>query len=246
MYAIAHRRLVNHRLDGLKYFKAGWLRSPLDLSFSFASEQAIDQLAVQLQLDPVEFRRRNTVDERWRGVLDAVAQAAGWTPRVSGAPRADAAEGDWRRGRGVGLGTHLVSHGAAVADLAVNLRSGEVRIEHLYGALDAGAVVNPATVEAQIMGQLVQTASRLLFEEVGIAQGRSMALDWQSYPVLRMQDCPRITAVVVQRMDQRSTGAGEETMAAAAAAIANAFFDATGRRLDRYPLTPARVRAVLA
>jgi nicotinate dehydrogenase subunit B len=69
--------------------------------------------------------------------------------------------------------------------------------------------------------------------------------DWASYPILRFEECPEVTAVVVQRMDQRSTGAGEETMAAAAAAIANAFFDATGRRMERYPLTPERVLAAL-
>jgi CO/xanthine dehydrogenase Mo-binding subunit len=85
----------------------------------------------------------------------------------------------------------------------------------------------------------------MLLEEVPIESGRSAARDWVSYPILRMQDCPAITPVVVQRMDQRSTGAGEETMAAAAAAIANAFFDATGRRMTRYPFTPERVRAAL-
>lgn len=244
MYAIAHRKLANHRLNGLRYFKAGWLRSPLDLSFTFVSEQAVDQLAVQLGLDPVALRQRNITDTRWRGVLDAATQAAGWQPRVSG-PR-KAARGDWRSGRGVGLGTHLISYGAAVADIQVNIRTGQVRILHLFGALDAGAVVNPAIVQAQVTGQLVQTASRMLLEEVHIAGGRSTALDWNSYPILRMQDCPAITPVVVQRMDQRSTGAGEETMAAAAAAIANAFFDATGRRMTRYPFTPERVRAALA
>ena len=62
------------------------------------------------------------------------------------------------------------------------------------------------------------------------------SLDWQGYPILRFEDCPAITPVVVQRPDERSTGAGEETMAAAAAAIANAFFDATGRRHGPLPL----------
>jgi CO/xanthine dehydrogenase Mo-binding subunit len=132
-----------------------------------------------------------------------------------------------------------------VADIEVNIKTGQVRIRHLYGAIDAGAVVNPGIVQAQITGQLVQTASRMLLEEVPIESGRSAARDWISYPILRMQDCPAITPVVVQRMDQRSTGAGEETMAAAAAAIANAFFDATGRRMTRYPFTPERVRAAL-
>jgi nicotinate dehydrogenase subunit B len=244
MYAIDNRRLVNHWLDGLKYLKGAWLRSPLDLSLAFASEQAIDALAWQLGRDPVEFRRQNILDDRWRGVLDAVAAAAEWKPRPAQArPRID---GDWHHGRGVGLGTHLISHGAAIAELDVNVATGELRIRHLYGAIDAGAVVNPGIVEAQVTGQLVQAASRLLLEEVTIEAGRAASRDWASYPILRIADCPAITPIVVQRLDQRSTGAGEETMAAAAAAIANAFFDATGLRMDRYPLTPARVRAALA
>jgi nicotinate dehydrogenase subunit B len=245
MYRIANRRLVNHWLDGLKYLKGAWLRSPLDLSLSFASEQAIDALAWQLGRDPVQFRRDNVADERWRGVLDAVAAAARWTPRRAAAPDAASPAGPWRRGRGVGLGTHLVSHGAAVAELSVNVDSGDVRLHHLYGALDAGAVVNPGIVEAQITGQLVQTASRLLKEEVQFDGVRVTSHDWASYPILRFADCPGATPIVVQRLGERSTGAGEETMAAAAAAIANAFFDATGRRMDRYPLTPPRVRLAL-
>jgi CO/xanthine dehydrogenase Mo-binding subunit len=245
MYAIANRQLVNHWLDGLKYLKGAWLRSPLDLSFAFASEQAVDELAVRLGRDPVQFRRDNIADERWRGVLDAVASAANWSPRVSGAGRIAGRGGPWRSGRGVGLGTHLTSYGAAVADVEVDIESGAVRIAHLYGALDAGAVVNPGIVEAQITGQLVQTASRLLKEEITFDSVRVTSNDWASYPVLRFEECPDVTPVVVQRLDQRSSGAGEETMAAAAAAIANAFFDATGRRMDRYPLTPVRVRAAL-
>ena len=80
MYDIPNLRLVNHKLPATDYLKGGWLRSPLDLSFSFASEQAIDQLAYLLNMDPYEFRRRNIKDARWLGVLDAVAQAAKWKP----------------------------------------------------------------------------------------------------------------------------------------------------------------------
>lgn len=242
MYDIANTRLVNHRLPALPYLRGAWLRSPLDLSFTFVSEQAIDQLAVQLHIDPLEFRRRNIRNPRWMGVLDAVAQSAQWQrPRTPGRLQ----QSRLRRGRGIGLGTHLVSYGAAVADLEVDTESGQIRILHLFGALDAGLVVNPLTVEHQIEGQLVQTASRMLLEEVQFDGERVTSLDWQSYPVLRMQDCPEVTPIVVQRLQERSTGAGEETMAAAAAAIANAFFDATGRRMQRYPLTPARVLAAL-
>lgn len=243
MYDIANLRLTNHRLSALGYLRAGWLRSPLDLSFTFVSEQAIDQLALQLREDPVAFRRRNIRDARWRDVLDAAAAAAGWSsPWTPGR----AGNGNLRRGRGIALGTHLVSYGAAVAEVEVELASGRVRILRLTAALDAGLVVNPLIVERQIEGQLVQTASRMLLEEVRFDARGVTSLDWQGYPILRMRDCPEIRAVVVQRTDQRSTGAGEETMAAAAAAIANAFFDATGVRMDSYPLLPGRVRDTLA
>ena len=246
MYDIANLKLVNHRLPALNWLRAGWLRSPLDLAFAFVSEQAIDQCAVELAIDAVEFRRRNIRDLRWRGVLDAAAGAAGWSaPRTPGYRDPQAAGNPMRRGRGVGLGTHLVSYGAAVADVEVNLETGRVRILKLVGALDAGFVVNPLIVEQQIEGQLVQTASRMLLEEVTIGAGRVTSLDWQGYPILRFADCPEVQAVVVQRTGERSTGAGEETMAAAAAAIANAFFDATGQRMQRFPLLPDRVLAAL-
>jgi CO/xanthine dehydrogenase Mo-binding subunit len=241
-YAIPNMRLVNHHVPGQGYLRGAWLRSPLDLSFAFTSEQAIDQLAFQLGIDPYEFRRRNIADERWLGVLDAAAKAAGWTPRKAAS---NLGSGEVVSGRGIGLGTHLQSWGGAVADIEVNRTTGKVRIKHLYGAIDAGLVVNPGNVEAQITGQLVQTASRLLMEEVTFDEHGVTSLDWRSYPVIRFEDCPEVTPVVVQRLNEKSLGAGEEVMAAAAGAIANAFFDATGVRMKEHPLTPQRVLAAL-
>jgi len=241
MYAIANRRLVDHRLTTADYLRAGWLRSPLDLSMAFASEQAIDELAARLGRDPYEFRRNNTTDERWLGVLDAAARAASWAPRT--APRSS---GRMASGRGIGLGTHLRSWGGAVADVEVDRETGRVAVRHLYGAIDSGLVVNPGIVEAQIVGQLVQTASRMLFEEVTFNERGVTSLDWASYPVMRFEDCPEVTPVIVQRLDKPYEGAGEEVMAAAAAAIANAFFDATGVRMHEFPFTPRRVLATLA
>lgn len=242
MYQVANLRLVNHKLPALEYLKGAWLRSPLDLSFAFVSEQAIDELARRVGADPYEFRRRNIADERWLGVLDAAARAANWTPgRTASKP----SDGEIVRGRGIGLGTHLQSWGGAVADIEVNRRTGKIVAKHLYGALDAGLAVNPGIVESQISGQLVQTCSRMLHEEVTFDTVGVTSLDWASYPVLRFNECPEVTAVVVQRLDERSSGAGEEVMAAAAAAMANAFFDGTGVRIDRFPMTPPRVLAAL-
>jgi CO/xanthine dehydrogenase Mo-binding subunit len=242
IYATPNLRIVNHQVPGTAYLKGGWLRSPLDLSVSFASEQAIDELAYLLHMDPYEFRKRNITDERWMGVLDAAAKAANWTPRPAGPVQSGA---KIVTGRGIGLGTHLVSYGGAVAEIEVNKETGRVVAKHLYGAIDAGLTVNPAFVENQIGGQLVQAASRMLKEEVTLSTTNVTSLDWNSYPILRFEECPEVTPVVVQRLDQRSSGAGEEVMAAAAGAIGNAFFDATGVRMREYPLTPARVLAAL-
>ncbi len=243
MYDIPNVRLVNHHVPGLGFLKGAWLRSPLDLSFSFTSEQAIDQLAFLLKMDPYEFRQRNIKDARWLGVLDAAAKAAQWTPRqaASNVQRAGIVTG-----RGIGMGTHLASYGAAVADIEVNRETGKVIAKQLYGAIDAGLVVNPGNVESQISGQLVQTASRMFHEEVTFSRTNVTSLDWAGYPILRFEECPQVTPVVVQRLNEPSSGAGEEVMAACAGAIANAFFDATGVRMSEFPLTPKRVLSALS
>ena len=243
MYAVANRRVVSHAVPMVGYLKGAPLRSPLDLSFAFASEQAIDELAFAVQMDPLEFRRKNIGDARWLGVLNAAAQAAQWSPRVAASSLSNA---DVVTGRGIGLGTHHVSYGAAVAEIEVNKRTGDIVAKRVCGALDAGQVVNPALVENQIIGQMIQATSRTLKEEVLFDKAGVTSLDWVSYPVLRFAEHPDVIAVVVQRLDEPSTGAGEEVMGATAAAIANAFFDATGARLRQYPMTPERVKAALA
>jgi nicotinate dehydrogenase subunit B len=242
MYAIPNMRLINHRVDGIRYLKGANLRSPLDVSFSFASEQTIDELAFLAGMDPCEFRRRNIRDERWLGVLNAVAQAAGWTPRKA-PDRSDRSRADGKllRGRGIALGTHTSSYAAAVADIEVDRETGKIVARHMYGALDAGLCVNPGCLENQISGMLVQAASRMLKEEVTFSSTNVTSLDWNSYPILRFEECPQVTTVVVQHLDQKASGGGEEMMGPAAAAIANALFDATGVRLREYPLTPARL-----
>ena len=171
-----------------------------------------------------------------------VAEGANWMRRRAASNLSDATVVS---GRGIGLGTHLQSWGAAVADVEVHKDTGQIVVTHMYGAIDAGLAVNPGNVESQISGQLVQAVSRMLLEEITFNETNVTSLDWNSYPILRFQDCPEITPIVVQRIDEPSSGAGEEVMAAAAGAIANAFFDATGIQMEEYPMTPVRVLAAL-
>ena len=244
MYDVPNRRLVNHHIDARDGYLRGYsLRSPLDLAQTFASEQAIDALAVSLAIDSVAFRRRNISDPRWRAVLERLVEESGWPAHVSGAHRG---RGSLREGWGVGLGTHFVSRGGAVAKVQVNTQTGHVRVMELWGALDAGLIVNPANVEAQIIGMQTQAASRMLHEEVSFDRRQVTSLDWSSYSVLRFDEHPRVHALLIQRPLEPSTGAGEEVMGATGAAIANAFFDATGVRLHRFPFTAERIKAALA
>lgn len=242
MYKIQNRRVTSHAVPMVNYLRGAALRSPLDLSFAFASEQTIDELAQAVKLDPLEFRRRNIGDERWLGVLEAAAKAADWTPKIMGSKISDQ---EIVTGRGIALGTHHVSYGAAVAEIEVNKRTGVIVAKRLFGAMDCGLTVNPALVENQMVGQMIQSTSRILKEEVTFDNKGVTSLDWGSYQVLRMSEHPQIVPVVVQRMEEPSTGAGEEVMGATAAAIANAFFDATGVRMRQFPMTPERVKAAL-
>ena len=239
MYAIPNLRIISHRVPGMRgYLKGSYLRSPLDIAFSFAAEQTMDDLAYAVGMDPYLFRRQNITDERWLAVLDAVAQAARWNPRRAATNQS---KDGIATGRGIAVGTHQSSYGAAVAEIEVHKNTGAIVARRMYGALEAGQAVNPGFIENQITGMLIQAVSRVVMEEVKFSTTNVTSVDWMSYPILRFAESPEVTPIVVKRQDQPSTGAGEEVLAAAAAAIANAFFDATGVRLREHPMTPARV-----
>ncbi|MGZ4390246.1 MAG: molybdopterin cofactor-binding domain-containing protein, partial [Gaiellaceae bacterium] len=244
-YEVANRKVTTKGLPLTKgYFKTTFLRAPSAPQALFASEQVIDELAYAAGIDPVAFRRLNISksDDRWIGVLNAVAQAANWQERVANSVKQS---GTVVTGRGIALGGFANSPTGVIAEIEVNLKTGKITAKHVYGAQDAGLAINPALVENQMEGSMVQGVSRALLEEVKFDKRRVTSLDWATYPALRFKDAPKITPVVVQRMDKPSTGSGEPTLAPVAAAIANAFFDATGVRVRQAPMTPGVVRAAL-
>ena len=125
------------------------------------------------------------------------------------------------------------------------MKSGKIVAKHMYASQVAGLTVAPALVENQMSGALIMGASRALYEAVAFDKGRVTSLDWVTYPLLRIKDSPKVTTVPVQRLDLQATGSGEPPTAASAAAIANAFFDATGVRHPRGADDGGRVRATL-
>jgi CO/xanthine dehydrogenase Mo-binding subunit len=194
-------------------------------------------------MDPVEFRRRNISDDMWLMALNAAAQASGWQPRIA----ASSVSSDVVvTGRGIGLGSHgSGARSATVADIEVNRKTGKITVKHLYNGIDAGLVVNPEGTESQMTGMSVMGVSRALHEQVTFNTKRVTSLDWVTYPILRFADAPKVTNLVPQRKDRLPTGVGEPPITPVPAAIANAFFDATGVRIRQAPMTPAVVRGVL-
>jgi nicotinate dehydrogenase subunit B len=244
MYDIPHKRLTGKTLPLFEgYFENGPLRDPAGPQTSFASEQLIDELAYAANMDPLAFRRLNISDERWLGVLNAAARAARWRPRVANSVKQS---GNVVSGRGFAFGRHgSAGMAAAVVEITVDRKTGAIVVTHVYNALDAGLAIGLELVDNQMTGASVQGVSRALYEEVRFNKRRVTSLDWVSYPILRFRDHPKVTNVIVQRSDQIPLGAGEPSTTPVAAAIANAFFDATGVRIRTVPMTPARVRATL-
>jgi CO/xanthine dehydrogenase Mo-binding subunit len=244
-YALKNRRVLARSLPNINggVPKVIWMRAPGAPQALHATEQMIDELAHAAGMDPIAFRKQNIDNYRWLGVLDEVARISNWKPRVANSV---SQTGNIRTGRGVAIGGFASTYAAVVAEIEVNMKTGKIRATHMYAAQDQGLAISPSLIEQQMEGCLVQGTSRALLEEVKSTKQRVSSLDWASYPILRFKDSPEVTVSVIDNKKETSSGSGEPTTAPVPAAIANAFFDATGVRIREMPMTPARVRGVLA
>lgn len=248
-YSFERMRITVH--DMAPIIRASWLRGVSALPNSFAHDCYIDELAAEAGADPVEFRLAHLQDERGRTLIKDVAQSAGWGFRT--APRKQMVRADVFRGQGFAYARYV--HGpfpgtaaawsAWVAEVEVNIRSGEVSVTRVVAGQDSGLVINPAGVTHQVHGNVVQSVSRTLMEEVPFQDNELVAREWGAYPILTFPDVPVVQVVMVPRPEEPPLGAGESASVPSAAAIANAIFDATGVRLRAPPFTPARVREAL-
>jgi CO/xanthine dehydrogenase Mo-binding subunit len=246
-YALPNRRIIGKTLPGDRFFKTSLLRSWNGAQTVFAMEQFVDELAYTAGMDPYELRLGNTPIEtkpRSRATLITVGELANWKPRVANSvPQT----GNIRAGRGLASACWGAAgaQSSVVADIELNMTTGQIRVLHLYAAQVTGMTVDLEGTESQMVGNLLMGTSRALLEQVAFDRRRQTSLDWVTYPILRFKDAPKISYKVVQRTEFAPTGAGEAAIAAVPAAIANAFFDATGVRIREAPLTRPRVLATL-
>jgi nicotinate dehydrogenase subunit B len=162
-------------------------------------------------------------------------------------------EGDIVRGRGFAYALYVHSkfpgYGAAwsawIADVAVNKATGDVSVTRVVAGQDSGLMINPEGVRHQIHGNVIQSTSRALMEEVSFDRHAVTSREWGAYPIIKFPDIPKIDVLMLPRQDQPPLGVGESASVPSAAAIANAIFDATGVRFRELPFTPERIRAGL-
>ena len=233
--------------------RASWLRGVSAMPNSFAHESYIDELATAAGVDPLTFRLRYLDDPRARELLQATAAKAGW--QMHEQPQQQGAEGDILHGQGIAWARYVHSKwpgfGAAwaawIADVEVNKRTGEVHVKRVVVGHDAGLTINPAGVEHQIHGNVVQTTSRAMLERVPTERELNTVAtrEWGSYPILSFRQVPVIEVMQMPRHNEPALGAGESASVPGTAAIANAIFDATGVRFRQPPFTPEVVRAAL-
>jgi nicotinate dehydrogenase subunit B len=250
-YAYEHLRVAANDMAPL--LRASWLRGVSALPNSFAHESYIDELAAAAGIDPVAYRLRYLKDERAADLVRATAAKAGWTAHT--APQQQAGAGDIVKGQGFAYARYIHSKfpgfGAAwaawVADVEVNQRTGEVHVSRIVVGHDAGLMVNPAGVQHQVHGNVLQTTSRALKERVQVdpATGVTQSREWGSYPILSFREVPKVEVMLMPRPGEAPLGSGESSSVPGTAAIANAIFDATGVRLRAPPFTPEVVRAAL-
>ncbi len=203
---------------------------------TFANESFMDELAAAAGVDPLAFRLRYLDDPRARAVLETAARRAGWgEPLPAG------------EGRGVAFARYenTEAYVATVAEVAVDVATGAVRVQRVVVAHDCGQIINPDGVRNQIEGNVIQSLSRALKEEVQFTPAGIASLDWESYPILTFSEVPEIIIELIDQPGQPPVGAGEPATVTTAPAVANAIYAACGVRVRSIPLTSARVKAAL-
>jgi isoquinoline 1-oxidoreductase beta subunit len=201
---------------------------------AFVTECFMDELAHAAGKDPLEFRLALLKESKGaQRVLQVAAEKAGWGKPVP-------------QGMGRGIAQHhcFGTDVAEVADVSVNKKDDSVKVHRIVVAVDCGLAVNPDTVEAQIQGAVINALSTALKEEVKFANGGVRSSNFDDYDILRMSEVPEIEVHMVKG-NEKLGGIGEPGVPPAAPAVANAFFNATGVRIRRIPLTPKVVQGAL-
>jgi len=221
-----HSRFAAHQVD--TDIPVGFWRSVGNSINGFVYESFLDELAMAGGQDPLNMRLAMMKDARHepaRAALKAVADMARWGQ-------------DLPEGVGQGI-AHTLSFGTWVAEVVqVDMRSGAVKIDHIWAVADPGIVLDPANFETQISSGIIYGLSAAIGQEISFEDGRVMQENFYDYDALRMAGVPPIEVALLEN-SPRMGGAGEPGTPPIAAALGNAIFAASGKRLRALPFSNA-------
>ena len=247
-YGFAARQKVSTTipplLDRASPLRSSHMRDPGGPQMHYAVESFMDELALATNMDPVAFRLRYLENPRDKAVIMAAAEKANWQPRVGARKQAN---GNILTGQGIAYAVRGETRVAVIAEVEVDRTTAAVWARRFVVAHDCGQIIAPDLLRLTIEGNIVQTSSRALKEEVMFDQKNVTSVDWETYPIIDIKDAPEtIDIILIDHPEIPPGGAGESASRPTPAALANAIFDATGIRLRQAPFTPARLKAGLA
>jgi isoquinoline 1-oxidoreductase beta subunit len=221
-YTIPNRRMRSQHVE--THLPIQFWRSNGFSFNTFFTESFIDECASASGQDPLEYRRALLRDQpRHLAVLNRVAEIADWgSPMASG------------RGRGIAIEECYRSVVAQVAEVTVS-GDGELVVDRIFCAVDAGLIINPNQVVAQMEGGALFGVTSALMSAITVENGSILESNFHDFPVQRLANAPEVI-VAVMESEEPPCGVGEPGVVPVAAAIANAIHAATGRRLRSLPL----------
>jgi len=235
IYKFPNARVVHHFIPDMPV-RISAMRALGAYHNVFSIESFMDELALLAGADPVEFRLKHLDDARSRDVIEKAAQEFGWR-------KGQQAPSDRGFGFAFARYKNLAAYCAVASEVEVNRETGRARLVRAVAAVDSGQVVSPDGLTNQIEGAIIQSTSWTLYEAVTFDDTRITSIDWQTYPILRFDAVPdRIDVHIINRPGQPFLGSGETGQGPAAASLANAIANATGKRLRNLPLTRKRIK----
>jgi len=227
-YAVANQQVDYAMRNG--HVPVGFWRAPGQQN-AYYRECFVDELATAAGKDPVAFRLAMLKDgDKNRGVLEAVAKAAGWGGALPAGVH-----------RGVAVADGFGSYAAAVAEVSVSA-AGEPRVHRIVLAIDSGYVVNPDTCRAQAESNVVFGLGSILYQEINVKDGRIVESNFHDFPLPRIAEMPKVETVLVPTGGFWG-GHGEPAILPLTPAVCNAIFAATGKRIRSLPLKHHDLRA---
>jgi isoquinoline 1-oxidoreductase beta subunit len=223
-YAIAHHRVESHNAPKIGIVPQEW-RSVGHTHTGIAYECFLDELAAKGGVDPLELRLRLTKDHaRMNRVLRVLREKCEWDkPLAPG------------RGRGVASRVYSISPIAQAVEITV-AENGDFTVDRVVCVVDCGFAVNPLGIEGQVEGGLAYGLGGVAFGNIDIVDGEVQQSNFHDYPVMRLPQMPKVEIHILPS-DEPPTGVGEQATTPIAPAVANALFNATGRRIRRFPLS---------